>query len=137
MWDKMKGWMKGKGLLLLLGLLGVILLAFSGSAQTPQTVDTAESGLYEAYAAREEARLARLCGAVEGVGRVQVGIAFGGEASVKYASGKQVSETPPDIVGVVVICDGGGSDVVRAELSRLISALYNLPSNHIHISPMA
>lgn len=136
MWDKIKGWMSGKWILLLLGLVGVVLLAFGGSAQTSNKAESTESGLYEAYCAQEEARLSRLCSAVEGVGRVEVGIAFTGELSVKYSSGKQVSESVPLVSGVVVVCDGGASDGVRNELTKLIAALYNLPSNHIYIAPM-
>ena len=119
-------------------LLGVGLLVFSGFAEekTPATQGE-EARLMEAYSATEEARLARLCQGVAGVGRVEVGIYFSGEVTVKYASGKQVSEVSPEVVGVVVVCDGGNNDLVKRELTALIAALYDLPSNHIHISPMA
>ena len=136
MWDKVKSWMGGKWVLLLLGVVGAILLAFGGAAQTTSQTESGESGLYEAYCIQEEARLARICSAVAGVGRVEVGITFEGEFAVKYSSGKQVGETVPIVSGVVVVCEGGASDSVRSELTKLISALYNLPSNHIHIAPM-
>ncbi len=48
----------------------------------------------------------------------------------------QITEYMPEISGIVVVCQGGDSSVVKNEITELISALTGLPSNRIHISRM-
>ena len=42
--------------------------------------------------------------------------------------------SPPDILGVAIVCDGGSNSKVRAEIISLVSALLDLPTNKIYVA---
>ena len=46
-------------------------------------------------------------------------------------------EVKPEISGVVISADGGGSAVVRAEISEAMEALLGLPANKIKVMKRA
>lgn len=141
--------LRGRYLVLILALLGIVLLIFGSrlSATGQSGQESADTGVEEYRAAlREEIR--GLCESVGGVGRVRaVMVVLGsGERSV-YAqnadgsyivsggNGLLLRRDSPDIAGIGVVCDGGGNAAVCAELISLLSATLGIPSNHIHISP--
>ena len=46
-------------------------------------------------------------------------------------------EVKPEISGVVISADGGGSAVIRAEISEAMEALLGLPANKIKVMKRA
>ena len=143
-------------LLSALALLGIGLLLFGSGRFSKAEVQTMSDE--EALAAYKESlrhEIESLCESVSGVGRATVALALdggyvsdyarefsasGNESYVKLGSGSSASgllleRKPPEILGIGVVCDGGASYAVVAELTALLSATYKLPMTRIHISP--
>ncbi len=136
--------------LFLLGLLGLALLLFTGV--TPKTENAGDQpDCAEAYrsALTEEVRAA--CAAVRGVGEVRVLLTLAsGEIAVyeKNRSGENesvalsggdallVAYRTPEVLGVAVICEGGESAAVKAELTALLRATLGVDTRAIHIAPL-
>lgn len=147
-------------LLLCMGLAGMLLLALSAwlpaenSEETPvppQTGDTAE------YANRLESRLEEMIGRMEGAGQAQVMVTLqAGEENV-YATDRSVSAsgedstshvlvggnalletvTTPRVLGVAVICEGGGDAAVQNRVSMLVETVTGVGASHITVAKMA
>lgn len=116
----------------------------------------------ERYVGALEAKIAELCGSVAGVSDVRVAVtlasgyeyvyakdteekqgadgATGGSShyvTVGSGAGESVvylSERPPVIGGIGIVCRGGGRDAVRRELLELLSAAFGVPSNRIYVT---
>ena len=144
--------------ILLGGLAGVLLLlAGSGWFSSPKTKTTAEvrsaEEELETYRAAVEARIASLCASVAGVGDVKVAVTLSGGVETVYATeirnGSEVyatvgsgsgatalvvSRDPPTVVGIGVVCRGGGNSEVRNELTALLSSAFRVPTNRIRVT---
>ena len=148
--------------LLIIGgaLLGVFLLLYGGGAFQSSKEDTLTEGSYSPaedtltqYQAYLEARIRTLCQAVDGVEDVLVFVSFSqsfesvyateetehGEEYVILGSGSSatallLTQSPPRIDGIGIVCTGGGNASVRQELTSLLSATFRLSSNRIYIA---
>jgi stage III sporulation protein AG len=145
-------------ILLLLGALGVGLLLF-GKMWEGQNTSPAEDAVrsteeeMRAYQTYLEERIKVLCESVSGVSDATVIVSLSGgfgsvyatewhndnEAYVILGSGANaeallLSHSAPEIVGIGVVCRGGGNDVLRRELISLISAGFDIPSNRIYVT---
>lgn len=144
---------RGRAILLLAGaVLGVALLLW-GNIGGGEAVETAVSEDLtvdtEAYARALERRIALFCGQVEGVGKVSVAVSLEsgyrrvyaqeGSASILVGSSASrgtvcLTEEPPRLGGIAVVCEGGGDPTVRQHLIGLLSAAYGIGSNKIYIA---
>lgn len=144
-------------------ILGIILLFFGNRAgkdtldPTPNTPHEISTPSAEAYRAELESRAKTLCAQVAGVGDVDVLITLSGGYEYVYAtdtrtaaggvtasyvtvgsgSGESpifITEKPPAIVGVGVVCTGGGDPAVRQEITALLSAALGIGSNKIYVT---
>lgn len=142
--------LKGKGWLLLLALLGLLLLLWGGDTKSERT-EIKALGLSEAEAYRqalaEEIRV--LCESVKGVGAPTVLLTLSSGETALYAknkteSGESVASpggdalllgyAMPKIEGVAVVCRGGGDVSLQAELTALLSASLGIPFSRIAIA---
>lgn len=55
------------------------------------------------------------------------------EASDGSDSGLVISVKSPEILGVAVICDGGGSAVVRSEIKSMVTSLFGITSDRVYV----
>jgi stage III sporulation protein AG len=144
-------------------LLGGLLLFFGNRAgkDTPDTAPNAppETSAHSAedYRAELESRAKTLCAQVAGVGEVDVLITLSGGFEYVYAadtrsaaggmttsyvtvgsgSGESlvyITEKPPAIVGIGVVCAGGMDPTVRQEVTALLSAAFGIGSNKIYVT---
>ncbi len=127
-----------KPLLLLLGVLGLVLLLVGSvgeGCEGREPTTPSEDSSPDAYriALAEEAEM--LCREVAGVGEVQIMLTLESGESNTYSGSHVTSTTPPRILGVAVVAEGGNSDMVKQELTELLSALFHVGANRIHISP--
>ena len=113
--DFLKKW-KGARLLLPLLLIGIVLLV-AGAFSDKSSEEPLSS---------EEERLGALCSGVEGVGECRVMISY--EETGRNSSDK--------VVGVAVVCEGGGSVAVQNRICMLITSLYGIGANRICILPL-
>lgn len=144
-------------------ILGVLLLFFGNRAgkdtsdPTPHTPSETSAPSAEAYRTELETRVKALCSRVAGVGEAEVMITLAGGFEYVYAtdtrtaaggvttsyvtvgsgSGESlvfVTEKPPAIVGVGVVCAGGNDPAVRQEITSLLSAALGIGSNKIYVT---
>jgi stage III sporulation protein AG len=155
-WEEIGAIMKsgrGRAILLLAGaMLGVVLLLWGnvgGGAAVESAVSEDLAADTEAYARALERRIALFCGQVEGVGEVSVAVSLESGYRRIYAqedssyvlvgSGASrgmvyLTEEPPRLSGIAVVCEGGGDPTVRRHLIGLLSAAYGIGTNKIYIA---
>lgn len=59
------------------------------------------------------------------------------ESSGGSNEGLVVSIRSPDISGVAILCEGGGSSVVRAEITKLVTSLFGIGSDRVYVGEKA
>lgn len=127
---------KKKTLSVIIAGLAVILLLFSlfGGQSSEKNESSPKDALtLEEYKAELEEKIAALCSSVSGVGKCKVFITFS-KGEEKVYKGSNVIETkPPTVLGVSVICRGADSEEVKYEITRMLSALFNIGSNRIAV----
>ena len=148
-------------LIILISFIGISMIVLSEFEPSEEKY-TYEDGTEHADIGGK-AELEQIIGKIEGVGKVEVMVAYEGSSETVYASDKseqsKASETKteqehiildkgntedglrlkeiyPKVIGVAVVCEGGGSPVVKNEITLLLKALYSLNSNNISISEM-
>ena len=123
------------GFPILLLLSAGVLLLFSGGGLFGVRSEKTDTGSDPAaYRLALERELASLCAEVKGVGRVSVMITLAEGERTAYSGSKVSSVTPPAVLGAAIVCDGGGDPAVKAELTRLVSALLGIGSNRVTVS---
>lgn len=152
---------KRVNLLLCIGMAGLLLLAFSEwlpeekSTEPETTLLAVQSGTD--YAQQLQEKLQCLISQVEGAGKTEVMVTLAsGEESI-YATDSQTQadgsvsvnhvlqgsegliETvqTPRVLGVAVVCEGGGEASVQNRVSTLVQALTGVGANHITVAKMA
>ena len=132
--DRFAGFFKGKkkiALIIILVSLGLMLVALS-SLVSSEAEDS--SGLSE-YKEELEKRLEKLCSEVDGVGRCTVMVTFSRGEENTYKGSRLVESKPPEVLGVTVVCDGGESAAVKARLSQMLCALFDIGANRVAVLP--
>ena len=144
-----------------LGVLGMCCLLLSGGGEKTEKKNDVPA-LTDAQAAVTK-QLESLLKTVDGVGKVKVCVTVERmQANVYAVNTEQTSEpdrleqsekyvltengndtrglllytSMPEIRGVAVSCEGGGSSVIRREVTRLIGAALGLPANRIWVTKM-
>ena len=141
-------------LLVCMGLAGLLLLAVSSwlpaDSSTQSAAPAAKTGSTADYAAELETRLTALISRVEGAGKtaVMVTLESGSESiyatdtdsdgsSTGGADGLVETVETPRVLGVAVVCEGGGSAAVQSRVTALVQALTGIGTNHITVAKMA
>ena len=118
--------------IIVLFFLGAILLAFSAAGGEKNAGKESVDSLAEYKVALEE-ELARLCSSVEGVGRCTVTVSFERGEEKLYKGSTLIETKPPRVMGITVVCSGADSDGVRAALTSMLSALFDIGTNRISV----
>ena len=146
-------------LLVCTGLAGLVLLGVTAwlpagdSTQSPQTVQTDTAA---DYATQLESRLTALISRVEGAGKTAVMVTLESGSESIYATdtdsdgsathvllgsggsdGLVETVETPRVLGVAVVCEGGGSAAVQSRVTALVQALTGIGTNHITVAKMA
>lgn len=121
---------KRKILTVVLLAAGLLLMLFS--SKVGSTESAAEDSLSK-YKRELEKDLSELCSSIDGVGRCEVRVTFSEGERVEYRGTNKVSETPPKVLGVTVVCDGGGRADVRAAITECMVALFDIGANRIAV----
>lgn len=153
----------GKLAIALVGILiGALLLFWGNRAKdtadaTPDVPAEASVRSVEEYRADLETRMETICARVAGVGEVDVVVTLAGGFEYVYATDKKttasgestsyvtvgsgssetlvyITEKPPAIVGIGVVCAGGMDATVRQEVTALLSAAFGVGSNKIYVT---
>ena len=144
---KLTAFLKGKRGLILIALLGVALILFSGSFGEKK--EEKEAFNAEAYRASLTASVKELCERTQGVGEATVLLTLEtGERAVYEKNTTEKGESValsggdailtayayPAVSGVAVVCEGGENESVRAALTLLLSRALDLPTTKIYIA---
>ena len=121
---------KRKILTVVLLAAGLLLMLFS--SKVGSTESAAEDSLSK-YKRELEKDLSELCSSIDGVGRCEVRVTFSEGERVEYRGTNKVSETPPKVLGVTVVCDGGGRADVRAAITECMVALFDIGANRVAV----
>ena len=143
--------------------VGVLLLIYGGtlggaSTEENNTKVSAEITSFDEAKYEEELvkKIEDVCARVKGAGKVSVALTLDGSYRAVYAQnsshgssvrqeyllvGSGSSETAlllgysaPEILGVGIVCTGGANDKVRAEITSLVAALLDVPTNKIYVT---
>ena len=145
-----------------LAAAGVILLLFGGglfgNGKNDSKVSAEEISGYDEveYEMALVKKIESVCSDVRGAGRVSVAVMLDGSYKAIYAQnsadgssvrreylivGSGSSEkalllgySPPEILGVAIVCVGGADQGVRAEIISLVSSLLHIPTNKIYVA---
>jgi hypothetical protein len=120
-----------KRLYLFVALAVCIILIVLSSIPESNTKQSTDS-LY-LYKTQLEDELTELCSSVRGVGRCTVTVSFSEGERHEYKGSSITGTTPPRVMGVTVVCDGGNKDSVRADVCELMRALFDIGSNRIAV----
>lgn len=137
-------------LLLLLGGGGLLEQKSEQAQENNQTTDEEELRRYQSYL---EEKIKVLCESVSGVSNVTVAVTLSGGFESIYATeindgdevyvllgsgssqnGLLLSHDAPQIIGIGIVCRGGGSSAVQRELTALLSSAFDLSSNRIYVT---
>lgn len=147
-------------LLVCMGLAGLLLLAVSSwlpaDSSTQSAAPAAMTGSTADYAAELETRLTALISRVEGAGKTAVMVTLESGSESIYATdtdsdgssthvllgsggadGLVETVETPRVLGVAVVCEGGGSAAVQSRVTALVQALTGIGTNHITVAKMA
>lgn len=131
--DRIKNILSKKGMLLtvVLAVVGILLISLPGGDTGANAEDT-EITLDE-YKAKLEGELVDMCRSVKGVGKCQVMITFLRGEENTYKGSLLVESKPPRVLGVSVVCEGADSNSVKANLTEMICALFDIGSNRVAV----
>lgn len=161
--EKNKKSLKNSNAIIIIGIvIGIALLILGGgslfSKSNESTDVSSEVREYDEVKYEEELvrKIELICSQVKGAGKVSVAVTLDGSYRAIYAqnltdgssskkeyllvgsgsseSALLVGYSPPKILGVGVVCSGGVSASVRAEIIALISATLDLPTNKIYVT---
>ena len=144
-------------LLVCMGLAGLLLLAVSSWLPADSsTQSAAPAGSTADYAAELETLLTALISRVEGAGKTAVMVTLESGSESIYATdtdsdgssthvllgngeadGLVETVETPRVLGVAVVCEGGGSAAVQSRVTALVQALTGIGTNHITVAKMA
>ena len=143
---------KGKLWIILLGAVaGVFLLLIGNGTGDQKTIERSDTKALEEYSQSLERKIHEICSNVKGVSDVSVAVSFESGFEYVYAqnedegeivvigsgsskSAVKVTEKPPKIAGIGIVCRGGGDPTVQNKLIKLLSAAFNVSSNKIYIA---
>ena len=150
-----------KKIFVLIGIAAGLILLFIGNGSAgifAKKEDATVSAYNEVeYEASLVEKIERICGKVKGAGEVSVALTLDGSyksvlvQNSERNEGKQAHEyvlvgsgssesavtigyTPPEILGIGIVCEGGDSAGVRKEIIALVSAAFDIPSNRIYVT---
>ena len=139
---------------------GLLLLAVSSwlpaDSSTQSAAPAAMTDSTADYAAELETRLTALISRVEGAGKTAVMVTLESGSESIYATdtdsdgssthvllgsggadGLVETVETPRVLGVAVVCEGGGSAAVQSRVTALVQALTGIGTNHITVAKMA
>ena len=123
-----------KGVLIaILMVCGLMMILFSTASFSSSDDGRAGEESLQEYKERLEKELSELCSSVRGVGKCRVSVSFERGAEHTYKGSMLIESKPPKVLGITVVCRGADSDSVRAEISGMLTALFDIGTNRISV----
>lgn len=80
-----------------------------------------------------ELRVREILSGVEGVGELEVMVFLKPEENEHFFQENNTDRQSPEVSGIIISADGGGSTVIKTEISEAMEALFGLPSHKIKV----
>jgi len=122
---------------------GILLMLFGGIPQGNRDHESAAESDWQTYLTSLEQKACLLCGEVAGISEVTVAISLEqgveyvyADESERYGSRQAVllTERPPQISGIGVVCRGADDPAAVERLVSLLSAAFGVGSHRIYIT---
>ncbi len=123
---------KARGVAVLLSV-GVLLILMSGLFGRGGTADDGGVMSLDEYREHLESEIASICSDVEGVGKCRVYITLERGEQNTYKGSSVIETKPPRVLGVTVVCRGADSQAVKAELTEMLCALFDIGANRVAV----
>lgn len=149
----------------LIGMLMILLSEVTEDNRSDKTEksENISCNSYETYAHDMENRLCGILNQIEGVGEAKVMITVNGTEEYIYAQEEKVKNSEkdysteneyvligsgsekeallkkvvnPEISGVIIICEGGDSNIVKERVYSSISAIFNISASQIYVTKL-
>lgn len=125
---------KKKLSMLVLAVLGILIILFSLPGEK-RDGGSGESTLAD-YKQELEKELSELCSSVSGAGKCRVKVSFSEGEHVEYRGANRISQTPPRVLGITIVCEGGDKAEVKAALIECMSAMFDIGANRVAVLKM-
>ncbi len=103
---------------------------YAGDEESATGNSGTNTGAFEdTYETALELRVRNILSGVEGVGEVEVMVSLKPDDDTSMFEETSTQE----VLGIIISAEGGGSSVVKAEISEAMEALFNLPSHKIKV----
>ena len=120
-----------RALLIVAALLGALLMIFPTMGS-----EEVEGQSLDEYKRALEDEIEDMLSMMEGVGRCSVCVTFSDGERYTYSGSRLISTAPPRVLGIGVVCEGGGSPEVCARISDALSAVFDVGANRVSVSKM-
>lgn len=119
----------GAALILIIALSGI----WSGGKKEEAASSTAELAEYEAGL---EKRLADILSGIDGIGKIRVMVTLDTAEKTEYGRNSDMIEsvTAPTVRGVIVICDGGDSIVIKEKVINAVTGVFGISSTRVSVA---
>ena len=135
----------GRTMLLVVLLLaaGILLMLYSGREEWGAVDSGADNQSWQSYIAALEEKAVQLCGQVSGISDVTVAVSLAQGVEYVYADQDRsygsrdamlLTERPPQISGIGVVCRGAEDPAAKQALIALLSAAFGVGSHRIYIA---
>lgn len=145
----------------IIGLVGIMLILLSDMIPKQTNKVEKQSTNYQQYIDNLEKKTTYIISSIDGVGECNVMLTLSSSNEYIYAQNSEnksdnssisqnyeyvlydgangdepilIKEYYPQVQGVVVVCSGGDSVVVRERVITTVSSLYNIPSSRISVN---
>ncbi len=137
-----------------IAVICMLLLIFTPEADSSDSENTDFPSPHTEYAKMLERQLKAVISDIEGVGNVTVMVTVEGTVSYNYQQDEYISDdreeretvilsnkdpliksiANPKVSGVLVICDGGNSSIIREKVIYAVSTVLDIPTNKVYIT---
>ena len=136
---KLKEFIKGEKqvkLILIAGGIIILLIALSGLGGGSKEAASATTG-YELseYEKKLEERLVDILSGIEGAGKIDVMVTLDTAEENEYGKTKDMllSVKAPCVRGVIVVCDGGNSVIVKEKITKAVSGVFGISTTRVSV----
>lgn len=120
--------------MIIIAALGILLILFSLSGEKGE--NSTDSLELDGYKKTLEKELSELCSSVSGAGKCKVKVTFSEGAHAEYRGNNKISETPPKVLGITIISEGGDKSEVKIALTECMTALFDVKANRVAVLKM-
>ncbi len=129
---------KARVVFIVVGLCAIFLIFLSSRGGSEGKENYTQNFDTETYRATLTTEITQMVESVDGIGKTKVLLTLENSYEYVYLDDdktlKKVNE--PTIRGVVVACEGGGSSVLSAKITELVSTALNIPSSKVCVTKL-